>query len=80
MVTVVWKNKIMGRTLYDDLDKTKTGTPEQFYKLQFSQFQHNGDLIKWELDVHFDTFKKIIGTTEPKWITLKKNQAGKYVE
>lgn len=69
----------MGSVKFDDLDKTKTGTPEEFYRLQFSQFQDNGDLIKWDMDVHKDTFKKIVGTTEPKWITLKKNQEGKYV-
>ncbi len=61
----------MGSKKFDDLTH-KDGEPEDFYKLTFTKFRSGTELIKWELDVHQETFKKIVGTTDPKWVTIKK--------
>ncbi len=67
---------IMVTSKIDDLTK-KAGDPSDFFILTITKFADDGQsLQKWEMDIHHETFKKITGTTEPKWKTVKKTPDG----
>jgi len=70
----------MGSIKFDDLDNTKQGAPDQFYKLSFTKFHSQTKFQKWDLEVHHDTFMKIIGTQTPQWKIMEKDANGKWIE